>query len=81
VRRGYDLAAPTYLADRPDDGDDVALLLDLAAELPPGAVVVDAGCGAGEPVARVLADLGTGWSTSTCRSASWRGEERGGQAP
>ena len=58
VRRGYDLAAPTYLADRPDDGDDVALLLDFAAVLPPGAVVVDAGCGAGEPVARVLTDLG-----------------------
>ncbi len=58
VRRGYDVAAPTYLADRPDDGGDVALLLDLVAELPPGAVVVDAGCGAGEPVARVLTDLG-----------------------
>ena len=35
VRRGYDVAAPTYLADRPDDGGDVALLLDLVAELPP----------------------------------------------
>jgi SAM-dependent methyltransferase len=58
VRRGYDLAAPTYLADRPDDGDDVALLLDFATGLPSGAVVVDAGCGAGEPVARVLTDLG-----------------------
>ena len=58
VRRGYDVAAASYLADRPDDGGDVALLLDLVAELPPGAVVVDAGCGAGEPVARVLTDLG-----------------------
>ncbi|MFC6836334.1 class I SAM-dependent methyltransferase [Halomarina ordinaria] len=50
VRRGYDALAEAYAAARSGDGDGVALLSDLAANLPADARVLDAGCGQGAPV-------------------------------
>jgi SAM-dependent methyltransferase len=58
VRRGYDQAGARYHAARPVNGPDAALLVDLHHRLQPGARVLDAGCGAGVPVARSLSDLG-----------------------
>ena len=58
VREGYDRMAAAYLAARPVAGADVALLADLCRALPPGAPVLDAGCGAGVPVTRDLAGAG-----------------------
>lgn len=55
VRRGYDAIASAYLASRRADGADVRLLEELALLLEPGARVLDAGCGAGTPVTRMLA--------------------------
>jgi SAM-dependent methyltransferase len=58
VRRGYDRAAESYLAARPMAGADVALLAHLFDRLAPGAAVLDAGCGAGQPVTAALRDAG-----------------------
>ncbi len=54
VQSGYDNIAAEYLRNRPLDGDDVRLLDDLERRLPRDAHVLDAGCGAGVPVARIL---------------------------
>ena len=56
VRDGYDALAATYLRVRREDSEDVRLLEELAARLPDGARVLDAGCGAGTPVARALSE-------------------------
>jgi ubiquinone/menaquinone biosynthesis C-methylase UbiE len=58
VQHGYDDVAESYLADRPTDGADVAVLRDLMARLAPDARVLDAGCGAGVPVTRLLTEAG-----------------------
>jgi SAM-dependent methyltransferase len=58
VRRGYDQVARSYLAARPRQGDDVALLGDLLALVAPGGRVLDAGCGAGQPVSAALMNGG-----------------------
>jgi SAM-dependent methyltransferase len=58
VRSGYDLISTRYLAARPVDGEDVELLGELVADLAPGALVLDAGAGAGVPVAARLAGGG-----------------------
>ena len=58
VRAGYDQAAESYLAARPSDGGDVALLADLRARVPDGSPVLDAGCGAGMPVTDALVSMG-----------------------
>ncbi len=54
VQVGYDAIASEYLASREIDSSDVQLLQELVQRLPPGARVLDAGCGAGVPVARIL---------------------------
>jgi SAM-dependent methyltransferase len=54
VRAGYEMAAAAYLADRPQTSPDVAALEQLVSRLAPGALVLDAGCGAGLPIARRL---------------------------
>jgi len=54
VRAGYNKIAPDYLATRSADTQDVQLLHDLVRRLPPGAMVLDAGCGAGVPVTKLL---------------------------
>ena len=55
VRAGYERAAEAYLADRPKDSPDIAALEQLLSRLAPGALVLDAGCGAGLPILRRLA--------------------------
>ena len=55
VREGYDAIAGKYLAVRNEtQPDDIELLYELMQLLPKGARVLDAGCGAGVPVTRIL---------------------------
>ena len=54
VRAGYERAAEAYLADRPQTSPDIASLDHLLSRLAPGARVLDAGCGAGVPIAQRL---------------------------
>jgi ubiquinone/menaquinone biosynthesis C-methylase UbiE len=56
VQDGYDILAETYLRARSSNREDVRLLAELAQRLPDGARVLDAGCGAGVPVARNLSE-------------------------
>jgi len=56
VRKGYDSIADDYLATRTKKSSDVALLDDFAKHLQPNARVLDAGCGAGVPVAKILSE-------------------------
>ena len=55
VRESYNRIAAAYLSSRRRDSPDVALLDDLVVRLPPRARVLDAGCGAGVPIAQQLA--------------------------
>jgi len=55
VRESYNRIAAAYLSSRRRDSPDVALLDDLIVRLPPRARVLDAGCGAGVPIAQQLA--------------------------
>ena len=54
VKAGYDAIAKRYLEERTRDSEDIHLLDDLIGRLPPNAKVLDAGCGAGVPVAQLL---------------------------
>jgi SAM-dependent methyltransferase len=55
VREGYDAIAESYLAARSGSHPgDIELLQELIQRLPRGAKVLDAGCGAGIPVTRML---------------------------
>ena len=55
VRQGYDAIVEEYLAVRSQlHPRDVELLDELVRRLPEGARVLDAGCGAGVPVTRIL---------------------------
>ena len=56
VRTGYDRIAAIYLKIRRNSGPDIELLAELTDRLSNGARVLDAGCGAGVPVTRLLAD-------------------------
>ena len=56
VRRGYDDIAEAYLADRTSDGGDVVMLRGLLSRLTPDSRVLDAGCGAGVPVMKLLTE-------------------------
>ncbi len=56
VQDGYDVLAETYLGVRRTDSEDVRLLTELLERLPAGARVLDAGCGAGVPVASLLSE-------------------------
>lgn len=58
VQAGYNTIAAAYLADRTQDSPDVQALARLTDVLPPGALVLDAGCGAGLPIAARLAAAG-----------------------
>lgn len=58
VREGYDAIGEHFVADRPTDGADVALLPELTTLLAPGDRVLDAGSGAGVPVATRLVEAG-----------------------
>ena len=54
VRDGYNAIATNYLTTRSEESEDVQLLQELVERLPKGAKVLDAGCGAGVPVAKYL---------------------------
>jgi 2-polyprenyl-3-methyl-5-hydroxy-6-metoxy-1,4-benzoquinol methylase len=54
VRRGYDALSYHYRRDDADDGEYAPWLAELSGQLPPGARVLDVGCGCGVPVARFL---------------------------
>jgi ubiquinone/menaquinone biosynthesis C-methylase UbiE len=53
VREGYDRLAEEYDAQRSDDPD---FLDDFRERVPEGGRILDAGCGAGRPVAEILAE-------------------------
>lgn len=57
VKRGYNAIAAKYLTTRTQDSEDVQLLQELVQRLSKGAEVLDAGCGAGVPVARYLSQF------------------------
>ena len=59
VRAAYNRIAEAYLASRSRESLDVALLDDLLERLPPGARILDAGCGTGVPIAQRLAARAT----------------------
>ncbi len=54
VKAGYNAIAARYLAERTRDSADVRLLDDFMERLPENASVLDAGCGAGVPIAQML---------------------------
>lgn len=54
VKTGYNTIAAHYLTVRTKDSEDVQLLQELVERLPQGAAILDAGCGAGVPVTKVL---------------------------
>jgi ubiquinone/menaquinone biosynthesis C-methylase UbiE len=56
VKEGYNAIADRYLAERSRDSEDVRLLDEFMERLPANAHVLDAGCGAGVPVARILSE-------------------------
>jgi SAM-dependent methyltransferase len=56
VREGYDVLAEAFLRVRSTDSEDVRLLAELSSRLPDGARILDAGCGAGIPVASTLSE-------------------------
>ena len=59
VEAGYDRVAESYLATKnTEDPTTRAALEELTRDLPPGAAILDLGCGAGIPVTRWLADHG-----------------------
>lgn len=57
VKAGYNTIAPYYLTTRTVDSDDMKLLPELIQRLPMGAKVLDAGCGAGVPVTKLLSQF------------------------
>lgn len=57
VKAGYNTIAPYYLTTRTVDSDDMKLLPELIQRLPLGARVLDAGCGAGVPVTKLLSQF------------------------
>jgi ubiquinone/menaquinone biosynthesis C-methylase UbiE len=56
VKAGYNSIADRYLAERTRDSADVRLLDDFIERLPVNASVLDAGCGAGVPIAQILSE-------------------------
>lgn len=55
VKSGYNKIAKSYLAKRDKDSENVHLLNDFIELLAPKSKVLDAGCGAGIPVTKLLA--------------------------
>lgn len=56
VREGYDKIGVEYSQKRSKVSAEVKLLPDFMKRLPTGGRVLDAGCGAGEPIARILSE-------------------------
>jgi len=74
VKSGYNRIADRYLAERHRDTPDVQLLTDFIELLTPKSKVLDAGCGAGIPIAQMLAEhfdvIGVDFSKSQIELAS-----------
>lgn len=56
VKEGYNAIADRYLAERTRDSEDVHLLGEFMQRLPANARVLDAGCGAGVPISKMLSE-------------------------
>ena len=56
VKAGYNSIANRYLSERTQDSEDVILITNLIERLSFGASVLDAGCGAGLPIAKLLSE-------------------------
>jgi ubiquinone/menaquinone biosynthesis C-methylase UbiE len=56
VKVGYNDLAPKYLEDRLRESADILVLNELIHRLPPQATVLDAGCGSGIPVTKLLSE-------------------------
>ncbi len=56
VKAGYNKIAERYLSTRTTDSEDVRLLGDFIELLSSDAKILDAGCGAGIPVSKILAE-------------------------
>jgi len=73
VKSGYNEIADRYLADRDQDGENVRLIYDFIELLSPKSKVLDAGCGAGLPIAKILAEqfdiIGVDFSEAQIRLA------------
>lgn len=54
VRDAYEKIADEYLSTRSENPEGAALLQEFMSRLSPGASVLDAGCGSGVPIARIL---------------------------
>ena len=74
VRRGYNKIASAYLAARSNGFPDPPVLARFSTLLPPNALILDAGCGAGVPVTQFLAQrhrvVGIDFSFAQARMAS-----------
>ena len=57
VQTGYNAIAGRYVTIRREDSEDVLLLNELVQRLPKGSKVLDAGCGAGIPITRILSQF------------------------
>lgn len=68
VRRAYDELAETYAAQRDDAGPAQELVEAFVTSLPSEAVVLDVGCGQGEPVLSHLAESVTAHGMDFSRS-------------
>jgi SAM-dependent methyltransferase len=73
VKSGYNKIAERYLAGRNRDSADVRLLNDFIELLAPNSKILDAGCGAGIPIAQMLAEhfdvIGVDFSEAQIKSA------------
>ena len=56
VKSGYNKIADRYLSERNQSGENVELIHDFIELLAPKSKVLDAGCGAGLPIAKILAE-------------------------
>jgi SAM-dependent methyltransferase len=74
VRRGYNKIASAYLSARSDGRADPPVLAEFSSLLPANALVLDAGCGAGFPATKFLAQrhrvVGIDFSIAQARMAS-----------
>ena len=57
VKAGYNAIAARYVTTRDELSEDVQLLDEIVQRLPRGAKILDAGCGAGVPVAKLLSQF------------------------
>jgi len=73
VKSGYNKIADRYLTERNQEGENVRLIYDFIELLSPKSKVLDAGCGAGLPIAKILTEqfdvIGVDFSEAQIRLA------------